>query len=368
MDNPFNSPAILSLCPGIGGLERGLERAIGKINIVAYVEIEAFIIANLVAGMESGILDPAPVFTDVKTFPSSPFYNKIHGIIGGYPCQPFSNAGKRKGNKDPRHLWPHIARHIKAINPVWCFFENVPGHISMGYPEVYASLHNLGYQVENGIYSAQEIGAPHRRERFFILAIRNDWKLGNSTIGQNKFRKYGNLEFKEGEGRCINNAIGNASIELDYSNQHRYEPEYEIPTGRHSPELTGEKLAIASCAGIQRCMPSWHRCAQLANGYRIQKLAHSIGSGFAMQWFNRKPEQTGNHRTINPGAQWPAKPGEPQHPWEEPRTIKPGMGISIDGYNFREDLLRAIGNSVVEQTAEIAFVDLMNKHFKNNKQ
>lgn len=97
MDNPFQSPAVLSFCAGLLGLERGLERAIGKLNVAAYCEIEAFICENLVAGMETGFLAPAPIWTDAKTFPAQHFHGKIHGIIGGYPCQPFSTAGKRMG-------------------------------------------------------------------------------------------------------------------------------------------------------------------------------------------------------------------------------------------------------------------------------
>jgi hypothetical protein len=101
VDNPFESPAILSLCPGILGLERGIERAIGPVRVAAYVEIEAFIVANLVAAMEAGLLAPAPIWTDVKTLNAKVFRKRIHGIIGGYPCQPFSLAGNRGGQMIP---------------------------------------------------------------------------------------------------------------------------------------------------------------------------------------------------------------------------------------------------------------------------
>jgi DNA (cytosine-5)-methyltransferase 1 len=90
-------PSILSICTGMRGLERGLERVIGNITVAAYVEIEAFIIYNLVKQMEQGVVAPAPVWTDLKTFPGPSFHGKIHGIVGGYPCQPFSLAGKRGG-------------------------------------------------------------------------------------------------------------------------------------------------------------------------------------------------------------------------------------------------------------------------------
>jgi DNA (cytosine-5)-methyltransferase 1 len=118
VDHPFKSPAVLSLCTGMRGLERGLERAIGPTRTVAYVEIEAFIIENLVRQMEQGVLAPTPVWTNLKTFPAEQFHNKIHGITGGYPCQPFSVAGKRAGTEDPRHLWPSILSIIRATNPI----------------------------------------------------------------------------------------------------------------------------------------------------------------------------------------------------------------------------------------------------------
>lgn len=108
VDNTLESPAVLSLCTGMRGLERGIERAIGPVRTVAYVEIEAFIIENLVQQMEQGVLAPAPVWSNLKTFPSEQFHGKIHGITGGYPCQPFSVAGQQKGTEDPRHLWPYI--------------------------------------------------------------------------------------------------------------------------------------------------------------------------------------------------------------------------------------------------------------------
>lgn len=85
MDYTEQSPVILSFCPGLLGLERGIERAIGTISVAVYVEIEAFIIANLVAGMESGMVDPAPIWTDAKTFDGVHFRGKIHGLVGGRP-------------------------------------------------------------------------------------------------------------------------------------------------------------------------------------------------------------------------------------------------------------------------------------------
>jgi site-specific DNA-cytosine methylase len=163
-------PTVISFCSGYGGIERGLDLAGVKHRVIAYVEIEAFAIANLVAKMESGALVPAPIFTDLKTFPAHLFRDCVDIITGGYPCQPFSAAGKRLGTEDPRHLWPYILDHIRSIRPVRCMFENVEGHISLGLREVIGDLEGAGYQATWGIFSAAEVGAHHQRKRVYILA------------------------------------------------------------------------------------------------------------------------------------------------------------------------------------------------------
>jgi len=170
VDSAKELPTVLSFCSGYGGLERGLDLAGFEHRVIAYVEIEAYAIANLANKMERGELLPAPVWSNLKTLPVEPFRDRVDLITGGYPCQPFSAAGERKGDKDPRHLWPHIRRHIEAIRPVRVFFENVEGHISLGLREVISDLESLGYKTTWGIFSAREVGAPHQRKRVYILA------------------------------------------------------------------------------------------------------------------------------------------------------------------------------------------------------
>ena len=166
-------PTVLSLCSGYGGIERGLDLAGVEHRVIAYVEIEAFGQANLVNKMEAGELLPAPIYTDLKTLPLAPFRDRVDLITGGYPCQPFSAAGKRLGENDPRHLWPYIKEIIRAVRPVRCFFENVEGHISLGLREVIADLEELGYTTTWGIFSAREVGAPHQRKRVYIMGDSN---------------------------------------------------------------------------------------------------------------------------------------------------------------------------------------------------
>jgi len=162
----------LSLCSGYGGIDLGLRRAIPNLRTIAYAEIEAFACENLLARMEGGQLDAAPIWPDLKSFPWGAFSDRVDILSGGYPCQPFSAAGKRLGTEDPRHLWPFIADGIRILRPRLCFFENVEGHISLGLREVIGELESMGYAVSWGIFSAREVGAPHQRKRVFILAHR----------------------------------------------------------------------------------------------------------------------------------------------------------------------------------------------------
>jgi len=162
----------LSFCAGYGGIDLGLRRVLPGCRTIAYVEIEAFAIANLVAKMEAGELDQAPIWTDVKTFPAEQFHGLVDIVSGGYPCQPFSAAGKRLGTDDPRHLWPFLRGAVRAIRPSRVFLENVEGHISLGLSTVISDLEADGYRTTWGIFSAAEVGASHQRKRVFILARR----------------------------------------------------------------------------------------------------------------------------------------------------------------------------------------------------
>jgi len=176
VDNPQKPLTVLSLCTGYGGIEKGLELAGLDFTVVADVEIESFATTNLVKEMEKGWMDPSVIWTNLKTLPLEPFRGAIDILTGGYPCQPFSRAGRRQGSSDERHLWPYIRRAIDVIRPGWCFFENVEGHITEGLFDVLDDLGGLGYTHSWGIFSAAECGFNHQRERVFILAHPNGYR------------------------------------------------------------------------------------------------------------------------------------------------------------------------------------------------
>ena len=167
------------------------------------MEREGFPVANLVAKMEEGKLDAAPVFTDVKSFPYRKFRGLVDILSGGFPCQPFSTAGKREGVDDPRHLFPFIRDGIRECQPGIVFLENVEGIISAKTADgesvlqyVLRELESLGYRATAGVFSAAEVGAPHQRKRVFILAsnvenapITGTRHLNRETKGQTGRRK-----------------------------------------------------------------------------------------------------------------------------------------------------------------------------------
>lgn len=166
----MDHPAI-SICSGVAGLDLGLRIALSSLRVIAYVEREGPAAAKLVEAVEAGALDAAPVWTDLRTFPCGPFRGRVRGVFGGYPCQGESVAGKQRGVDDPRWLWPSVARMVNELRPEWCFFENVANHANKGFRIIGPDLESMGYDVEAGIFAAEEVGAPHRRERLFILAV-----------------------------------------------------------------------------------------------------------------------------------------------------------------------------------------------------
>jgi len=136
----------------------------------ALIEWEDWPRAVLVAAQRTGYFAPAPIWDDLRSFDARPFRGAFDTVLAGYPCQPFSAAGKRGGADDPRHLWPDVARVVGECAPEWVFLENVAGHVTLGLETVLGQLWDMGYTPAAGLFSAAEVGAPHQRMRIFILA------------------------------------------------------------------------------------------------------------------------------------------------------------------------------------------------------
>lgn len=127
--------------------------------------------------------DPAPSKVLAARFPGVPNLGDVTAvdwsavepvdiIAGGYPCQPFSQAGRRQGQTDERHLWPYVVEALDVMHPMFGIFENVRGHLTLGFDDVMRDLDLLGYDAQWRVNRAADVGAPHGRARIFIFAIR----------------------------------------------------------------------------------------------------------------------------------------------------------------------------------------------------
>lgn len=158
----------LSLFSGIGGLDIAAEMA--GFKTVGQCEWADF---------QTKILEKhwpdVPRWRDIRTLTADSFYEKtglrtVDIISGGFPCQPFSLAGKRKGEDDDRYLWPEMLRVIREIRPTWVLGENVPGIVNLALDQVLSDLESEGYSAQPFIIPACGVDAPHRRDRVAIVA------------------------------------------------------------------------------------------------------------------------------------------------------------------------------------------------------
>ena len=303
----------LSLCSGYEGIGLGLRTVLPTLREIAYVEIEGYACANLLKKIEDGLLDEAPVFTDVKKFPFSKFRGCVDILSGGFPCQPFSNAGRKQSTEDERHLFPDIVKGIIACQPTVIFLENVEGIISSktgdGEPVlkyVLSRLEELDYTATAGIFSAREVGASHLRKRVFILAysnsVRCNWREVSNSISQRE------LAFKTFQ----------------------------------RPRESLVRSEAERCSG------------------ELRELADSISArgeiGLPEQ---ERPDEKGNTREPADGdSESPGGKREVYWPTE------PNVGRVVDGCADRVDRIRMLGNAVVPATASKAFCILSERLWK----
>lgn len=383
MDNSEEPIRHLSLCSGYEGIGLGLRRVFPNLLEVAFCEVESFAVANLVAKMETNEIHPAPLFTDLKTFPYREFRGKVDILSGGFPCQPFSVAGKRQATEDPRHLFPYIIKGITECQPRVCFLENVEGIIAATTQDgesvlqyVLRSLEELGYRAEAGIFSASEVGAPHQRKRVFIMGYAIN--PGQQTFGNELKQEWGK------EFTCEPSELVNFESECNGLNKTEWK-------GRDTTSTPSEfGMADSEDIGCRR-----GEDRDRANGQRIQKQEEEKQP---MVWSEAK-RRSRNTRDVeladtNSGS-WPSRPREEQKEWEEPRVVvgnskgsrqqssthRQGqeqlggtsttqhreetqceLGGAIDGTSSgvdpvanRVDRLRLLGNGVVPQVAELAY-------------
>lgn len=142
---------------------------------IGYVEFNEYCQQVIRARIDDGYLDEAPIFTDVREFLQSGAAREYRGfadvVTAGFPCQPFSVAGKRQGENDERNMWPATRDIIREVRPRYAFLENVPGLLTHGYiREIFADLAKMGMDAKWGVLGARHIGDCHNRDRLWIVA------------------------------------------------------------------------------------------------------------------------------------------------------------------------------------------------------
>jgi len=382
----------ISLCAGYAGIDLGLKRAIRNVRTIAFSEIEAFACANLVSKMEAGFLDAAPIWTDLKTFPWGSFAGKVDILSGGFPCQPFSAAGRRAGDDDPRHLWPFIVRGIKQLGyPPIVFFENVEGILSsklkgegwsdpQGTPvllHILRELERLGYFATASIFSASEVGAPHQRKRVFILGVSADlkpsgWDIVSQFISDAQKAR---AEFKLSSQPIL----GKLNDTFQFRDawpagrgvaQFPWEPPRVTPKSpsRKKAELSVNELGDSDSRGSSENQfePLEQGSDGLEQRSDVEELAE-LGDSDNTRLQGCDIDEASDEREIS--YELDASSSTPHSPIS--RISQPSMGGELDGdptwmeyaklcvsVDSRTDELRLLGNGVVPATAERAFITL----------
>ena len=195
---------ILDLFSGIGGFSLGLE-ATGHFETAAFCEIEPYCKQVLKKHWPT-----VPIFDDIRQLKGTDI-GTIDIITGGYPCQPFSVAGKQKAEQDPRHLWPEYFRLIQELRPTWVIGENVSGHIKLGLDSVLEDLASEGYSTRTFSISASSIGANHKRERIWTVAYSGSIANAMRGIDNSLSKESRSWSYYEGRGRGNANGISHPS-------------------------------------------------------------------------------------------------------------------------------------------------------------
>ena len=240
---------------------------------------------------------------------------RVDLICGGFPCQPFSQAGKRRGEKDDRYLWPEMVRIISELKPDWVIGENVVGILNMGFEDMLSSLGDIGYEIEVFVIPACAVDAKHRRDRVWIVAHNDSIRRQRS---QND-RDYRNVEFQGFE--ILRNAeeqtrIGEAFADSDRTGD-RTRTDRTNEDRQEEKQEQGDESQFES-SGYGEDVPNPKETG----------LEGQESEGWSRKHYGLSAEC----------SKWP---------------IEPAMGRVANGVPRRVDRLKCLGNAVVPQIPEI---------------
>ncbi|WP_375597593.1 DNA cytosine methyltransferase [Devosia sp. Naph2] len=356
---------LISICTGGGGLDLGVELAIPSARSVCLVEREAFAVSQLVSAMQEGLLAPAPVWSDARTFDGRAWRGAVDGLIGGIPCQPHSLAGKRLERADSRDLWSTARRIIVQSGAWFVGIENVGGMLSSGGAErVWRDLGRLGFACEIGLFTAAEVGASHQRERTFILAVADarcpgrqqdaGGPLGDEGQDEGRPSQHDNQFERAGADFDMADAIGNRGRGRQSGGEYAADADAS-DEGMEHPKSVGRRARRAKPEG---------QCGQTGAAIPEHKLGNPIRRGCAGRE-NDQIERSEQRALAERAIERPIFPPGPDDlpswadtlassPELEPafRRVADGMASRLD--TARVDRLRMLGNGVVPLQAAYA--------------
>lgn len=301
-----------SLFSGIGGFDLGLERA--GMQIIWQSEIDEFASKVLKKHWPD-----VPNLGDITKVDWSGV-ERPDVICGGYPCQPFSQAGKRGGENDARHLWPAMHNAIRVLRPRYALMENVRGHLSLGFGRVLGDLAEIGYDAEWQIIPAAAVGALHKRERVFIVAYPND--TGNRTPER---RVDDNWSTQIKKRQIFSQfELGRRGAEM---------------ANAESKQSNGRQSASDTKQFEQKRLQKQVRTSGSTLADTNSKFVGQYRSSSDVANQSRQRHDQRERQKTNDFGQW----------WE----VEPSVGRVANGVSNRVDRLKGLGNAIVPQVAEL---------------
>jgi len=344
----------LSLFSGAGGGLLGT-KLLGWRH-VGYVEYEKYCQQVIAQRIKDGILSEAPIFGDVREFVQSGAAKKYKGFVdvvtAGFPCQPFSVAGKRKGKEDERNMWPSTIQIIRDVQPRYAFLENVPGLLNSGYfQEILGSLAQAGYDAKWIVLGADDVGAPHRRKRLWIKATSQDPKRGRCVHWEHEEERVQVREQREpGSGsrervprEAPKLAVDTNSISMgwDERTSETVRSQVQEPERQESQHIWEDISQTRNVADTSNIRLEEHGHSQAEDVIKRGKEVPNTSSERLEGW--ESPGRESEENSSSSGSCW----------W----STEPNVGRVANGVASRVDRLKAIGNGqvplVVAQAWEI---------------
>lgn len=321
----------LSLFSGAGGGILG-SKLLGW-RTIGYVEYERYCQQVLRQRISDGILDAAPIFGDIRKFVSEGYAELYHGMVdvltGGFPCQPFSVAGKGLGEADPRNMWPATVEVLRIVRPRYALFENVPGLLQKTYfRTILREIAESGYDCRWGVLGASDVGANHRRKRLWILAYTPS---GGEALG----RERGNLVEETGGREGVHAAALLSGEDAELADPGKQELPWPTRSGEQILRAKEETSTRSeSCRGI---------AAQRGSGKALADADEP-----RLQNRRQAGEPQGKERNTEAHASTQRRRGS----WW---STEPALGRVAHGVAHRVDRLKAIGNGQVPLCMARAF-------------